>query len=108
MKRQKVEQTKVKKPDKVAVAAAAAAAAPLPPTSFVALDCEMVGVGSSGKRSALARCAIVGHDGALLYDKHVRPKERITGESARRAPFVTRAALRTPSLAGARRLSHQV
>ena len=108
VKRQKVEQTKAKKPDQAAIAAAAAAAAPLPPTSFVALDCEMVGVGSSGKRSALARCAIVGHDGALLYDKHVRPKERITGESARRAPFVTRAALRTPSLAGARRLSHQV
>ena len=42
VKRQKVEQTRAKKPDKAAIAAAAAAAAPLPPTSFVALDCETV------------------------------------------------------------------
>jgi RNA exonuclease 4 len=51
---------------------------PLPPSNYVALDCEMVGVGASGKRSALARCAIVGHDGAVIYDEHVRPCEKIT------------------------------
>lgn len=45
---------------------------------IVAMDCEMVGVGSAGKESALARCSIVGGDGSVLYDKHVRPSERIT------------------------------
>ena len=94
VKRQKIaeETQKHRKPDKATTAAAAAAAAPLPPADFVALDCEMVGVGSSGKRSALARCAIVGHDGSLLYDKHVRPNERITGaqHAALSRPFPAR------------------
>ncbi|KAJ8602538.1 hypothetical protein CTAYLR_008343 [Chrysophaeum taylorii] len=38
----------------------------------------MVGVGDAGKESALARCSVVGGDGATLYDKHVRPNARIT------------------------------
>lgn len=44
-----------------------------------AMDCEMVGVGLAGKTSALARCSIVDFDGAVLYDKFVRPAEKVTG-----------------------------
>ena len=44
----------------------------------VAMDCEMVGVGLSGKTSVLARCSIVDYEGHVLYDKHVRPVERVT------------------------------
>ncbi|CAI5735850.1 unnamed protein product [Peronospora destructor] len=45
---------------------------------IVAMDCEMVGVGLSGKTSVLARCSIVDYEGNVLYDKHVRPVERVT------------------------------
>lgn len=48
-------------------------------SQIVAMDCEMVGVGLSGKQSALARCSIVDFNGEVLYDKHVRPAEKITG-----------------------------
>ncbi|OWZ00618.1 RNA uclease 4, partial [Phytophthora megakarya] len=47
-------------------------------SSIVAMDCEMVGVGLSGKTSVLARCSIVDYDGHVLYDKHVRPVEKVT------------------------------
>lgn len=53
-------------------------------SQIVAMDCEMVGVGLSGKQSALARCSIVDYNGEVLYDKHVRPAEKITGRKARR------------------------
>ena len=46
--------------------------------AFVALDCEMVGVGSSGRESVLARCSVVGGDGEVLYDRHVKVGERVT------------------------------
>jgi hypothetical protein len=45
---------------------------------YIALDCEMVGIGPSGKQSALARCSIVDYDGAVLYDEHVRPPVFVT------------------------------
>lgn len=45
---------------------------------YVALDCEMVGIGPSGRRSALARCSLVNFDGEVLYDKHVRPQAFVT------------------------------
>ncbi|KDO18280.1 hypothetical protein SPRG_16319 [Saprolegnia parasitica CBS 223.65] len=45
---------------------------------IVAMDCEMVGVGSDGKRSVLARCSIVDFDGNVVYDEHVKPLERVT------------------------------
>jgi len=45
---------------------------------YVGLDCEMVGVGDGGKRSALARVTLVDFDGRVIYDEHVRPRERIT------------------------------
>lgn len=47
--------------------------------SILAMDCEMVGVGLSGKTSVLARCSIVDYDGNVVYDKHVRPVEKVTG-----------------------------
>jgi len=45
---------------------------------YVGLDCEMVGVGDGGKRSALARVTMVNFDGRVIYDEHVRPRERVT------------------------------
>jgi RNA exonuclease 4 len=46
--------------------------------NYVALDCEMVGIGYNGKQSALARCCIVNFDGEKIYDKYVRPKGFVT------------------------------
>jgi len=62
---------------------AAATTGPTPPdggaaTNVVALDCEMVGVGPSGGRNALARCSIVDSEGAVLMDRFVRPNEEVT------------------------------
>lgn len=48
------------------------------PTGILALDCEMVGVGPSGERSALARASIVNVLGEVVYDKFVRPAEKVT------------------------------
>lgn len=45
---------------------------------YLGLDCEMVGVGSEGKRSALARVTLVDFEGRVVYDEHVRPVERVT------------------------------
>lgn len=45
---------------------------------YVGVDCEMVGIGSSGKCSVLARCCVVDFDGNTLYDRFVRPKEFVT------------------------------
>lgn len=44
----------------------------------VALDCEMVGVGAGGSRSALARCSIVDYYGTVVYDKFVSVGETVT------------------------------
>lgn len=44
---------------------------------FVALDCEMVGVGYKGSRSALARVTIVNWHGFVVLDTYVRPKEPV-------------------------------
>ena len=45
---------------------------------YVGLDCEMVGLGPSGKQNALARCCLVDFDGNKIYDKFVRPPGLIT------------------------------
>ncbi|PGH01520.1 nucleolar protein 53 [Blastomyces parvus] len=46
---------------------------------YVALDCEMVGVGPNPDRdSALARVSIVNYNGEQVYDSFVRPKETVT------------------------------
>lgn len=46
-------------------------------TRYIALDCEMVGVGIEGKESILARVSIVNSHGDCLYDKYVAPKEKV-------------------------------
>ena len=46
---------------------------------FIAIDCEMVGVGPNPDReSALARISIVDYNGRQLYDSFVLPKESVT------------------------------
>ena len=46
---------------------------------FIAIDCEMVGVGPTPDTdSALARVSIVNYHGQQLYDSFVLPKERVT------------------------------
>jgi RNA exonuclease 4 len=45
---------------------------------YVGLDCEMVGLGPSGKQSALARACLVDYDGNVIYDRYVRPKGYVT------------------------------
>lgn len=45
---------------------------------YLAVDCEMVGVGPDGVESALARVVVVNYHGAVLMDKYVRPQERVT------------------------------
>lgn len=47
-------------------------------TPVIALDCEMVGVGPDGIRSALARVCMVNNDGGVLLDQYVRPAEKVT------------------------------
>jgi RNA exonuclease 4 len=47
-------------------------------TPRLALDCEMVGVGDGGKRSALARVVIVSFDERIAYATFVRPPEQVT------------------------------
>ncbi|KAK5866967.1 hypothetical protein PBY51_011496 [Eleginops maclovinus] len=47
-------------------------------TTVVALDCEMVGTGPSGRCSELARCSILDYHGNVLYDKYIRPCHPVT------------------------------
>jgi len=42
------------------------------------MDCEMVGVGPGGARSALARVCLVNEAGGVLLDSHVAQRERVT------------------------------
>lgn len=45
---------------------------------YVAMDCEMVGVGPDGHDSVLARVSLVDFHGRQIYDSFVRPRERVT------------------------------
>eukprot|EP00977_Amphora_coffeiformis_P015218 scaffold4456_cov164-Amphora_coffeaeformis.AAC.5 len=45
---------------------------------YVALDCEMVGVGSSGKQSALARASLTDWEGKVLMDSFVQVPTKVT------------------------------
>jgi RNA exonuclease 4 len=45
---------------------------------YVAIDCEMVGVGGDEDRSVLARVSIVNFHGTQVYDSFVKPKEFVT------------------------------
>ncbi|KAA1115060.1 3'-5' exonuclease [Puccinia graminis f. sp. tritici] len=45
---------------------------------YVAIDCEMVGVGPNGSVSALARVSIVDFHGNVLLDQYVKPTQPVT------------------------------
>ncbi|KAM4055689.1 exonuclease domain-containing protein [Hirsutella rhossiliensis] len=45
---------------------------------YVAIDCEMVGVGPGAHESALARVSLVDFHGRQIYDSFVKPRERVT------------------------------
>ncbi|KFM80145.1 RNA exonuclease 4, partial [Stegodyphus mimosarum] len=47
-------------------------------TKAVAIDCEMVGAGPNGEDSILARVSIVNAFGECIYDKFVKPTEKVT------------------------------
>ncbi|NWI55613.1 REXO4 exonuclease, partial [Calyptomena viridis] len=47
-------------------------------TKAVAMDCEMVGVGPKGEESIVARVSIVNQFGKCIYDKYVKPTEKVT------------------------------
>merc|ERR1719434_86596 len=47
-------------------------------TKVLGMDCEMVGVGREGSDSVLARVSIVNHFGHPVYDKFVKPREKVT------------------------------
>lgn len=47
-------------------------------TKAISMDCEMVGVGYKGNDSVLARVSIVNHFGHCVYDKYVKPREKVT------------------------------
>lgn len=44
---------------------------------YIAIDCEMVGVGDGGFENALARVSVVDFHGQQVYDSYVRPKEKV-------------------------------
>eukprot|EP00538_Stauroneis_constricta_P013319 CAMPEP_0119546624 /NCGR_PEP_ID=MMETSP1352-20130426/961_1 /TAXON_ID=265584 /ORGANISM="Stauroneis constricta, Strain CCMP1120" /LENGTH=333 /DNA_ID=CAMNT_0007591345 /DNA_START=234 /DNA_END=1235 /DNA_ORIENTATION=+ len=45
---------------------------------YVAMDCEMVGVGPRGYQSMLARVTCIGWDGNVLLDEFVKPTQPVT------------------------------
>ncbi|XP_071763399.2 RNA exonuclease 4 [Centroberyx gerrardi] len=47
-------------------------------TRAVAMDCEMVGVGPDGEDSIVARVSLVNQFGKCIYDKYVKPTEKVT------------------------------
>ncbi|TRM56854.1 ribonuclease H-like domain-containing protein [Schizophyllum amplum] len=47
------------------------------PGKFLAMDCEMVGVGPEGAESSLARVSLVNFYGAVVLDVFVRQRERV-------------------------------
>ena len=44
---------------------------------YLAIDCEMVGVGIDGKESSLARVSVVNFYGVVLLDEFVRQREHV-------------------------------
>lgn len=47
-------------------------------TNIISLDCEMVGVGQLGTRSALARVCIINYNNDVLLDTYVKVNEPVT------------------------------
>lgn len=52
-------------------------ALPYRPGKYLAIDCEMVGVGLDGSESSLARVSVVNYYGAVIMDEFVRQKEHV-------------------------------
>ncbi|CAL2032170.1 hypothetical protein CAEBREN_30301 [Caenorhabditis brenneri] len=48
------------------------------PTKIIAIDCEYVGAGMGGTTDILARISVVNEFGKIVYDKMVKPSEKIT------------------------------
>ncbi|KZS87804.1 ribonuclease H-like protein [Sistotremastrum niveocremeum HHB9708] len=48
------------------------------PGKYLAMDCEMVGVGPNGTESSLARVSLVNFNGAIQLDEFVRQRELVT------------------------------
>lgn len=46
-------------------------------TKFIAMDCEMVGIGYNGEDHMLARVSLVNKFGDCIYDKYVKPREEV-------------------------------
>lgn len=46
--------------------------------NFIAMDCEMVGIGPNGYQSAVARVSLVDWDGKVVLDVYVQPSEPVT------------------------------
>jgi RNA exonuclease 4 len=67
-----------KKRKTATVSTAPASTEPAQPTKLLAIDCEMVGVGKDGARSALARVSVVNAAGSVVYDSFVDPGARVT------------------------------
>ncbi|KXN82666.1 RNA exonuclease 4, partial [Leucoagaricus sp. SymC.cos] len=47
------------------------------PGKYLAIDCEMVGIGLEGSESSLARVSLVNYHGAIILDVFVRQRERV-------------------------------
>ncbi|CAL1711276.1 unnamed protein product [Somion occarium] len=47
------------------------------PGKYLAVDCEMVGVGINGAESSLARVSLVNYHGAVIMDEFVLQRERV-------------------------------
>lgn len=45
---------------------------------YLALDCEMVGVGHAGRKSSVARVTLVDWDGRIVYDEFVQQEQEVT------------------------------
>ncbi|OWZ55003.1 RNA exonuclease 4 [Cryptococcus neoformans c45] len=48
------------------------------PGQYLAIDCEMVGIGPNGMENTLARVSIVNYHGAVILDTFVQPREPVT------------------------------
>jgi len=46
-------------------------------TKYIAMDCEMVGIGFQGKDHMLARISIVNQQGDIIMDKYVKPSDYV-------------------------------
>ncbi|WVR05708.1 hypothetical protein IAU60_002732 [Kwoniella sp. DSM 27419] len=48
------------------------------PGNYLAIDCEMVGLGHLGSESALARVSLINYHGHVILDTFVQPREKVT------------------------------